>query len=179
MHFKSLSPSGIEEVQQERREDILTYAAMMRLQGLKQVPFRSLPRELQADIKMLWQSYSAALREGEGFLFQIGNPEVVRRCCQHSPFGKKLPDALYVHRSVEDQTGALLRLLAFAARQIVGEVDYNVLKIATDGRSISFLRYDDFDLDAHPVQAVRRRLAVIMLSPSAQFRLTFDGEKLR
>ena len=162
-----LSPSGIDEVQQKRREDILTYAAMMRLQGVKPVPFRSLPRELQADIKMLWQSYSAALREGEGFLFQIGNPETVRRCCQHSPVGKKLPDALYVHRSAEDQTGALLRLLAFAARQIVGEVDYNVLKISMDGRSISFLRYDDFDQDAHPLL----RHSVKVYLPRAEYSI--------
>ena len=155
-----LSPNGINEVQQKRREDILTYAAMMRLQGVKPVPFRSLPRELQADIEMLWQSYSAVLREGEGFLFQIGNPEIVRSCCQSCPVGKKLPDALYLHRSAEDQLGALLRLLAFAARQIVGEVDYNVLKISMDGRSISFLTYDNFDEDAHP--ALRHSVRVYL-----------------
>lgn len=145
-----LSPDAVQEARRRRREDILTYAAMMRLQGLKPVPFRSLPRELQADIRMLWPSYSTALREGESFLFQIGNAETVRHCCQASPVGKKLPDALYVHRSAEEQIGALLRLLVFAARQIVGEVDYNVLKISTDGRSISLLRYDDFEKDAHP-----------------------------
>ncbi len=165
--WQILSPNGINEVQQKRREDILTYAAMMRLQGVKPVPFRSLPRELQADIKMLWQSYSAALREGEGFLFQIGNPEIVRSCCQHSPVGKKLPDALYLHRSAEDQIGALLRLLAFAARQIVGEVDYNVLKISMDGRSISFLRYDDFDQDAHPAL----RCSVRVYLPRAEYSI--------
>ena len=165
--WQILSPSGVNEVQQKRREDILTYAAMMRLQGVKPVPFRSLPRELQADIKMLWQSYSAALQEGEGFLFQIGNPEIVRNCCQRSPVGKKLPDALYLHRSAEDEIGALLRLLAFAARQIVGEVDYNVLKISMDGRSISFLRYDDFDQDAHPAL----RYSVRVYLPRAEYSI--------
>ena len=165
--WQLLSPNGINEVQQKRREDILTYAAMMRLQGVKPVPFRSLPRELRADIKMLWQSYSAALREGESFLFQIGNPETVRSCCQCSPVGKKLPDALYLHRSAEDQIGALLRLLVFAARQIVGEVDYNVLKVSVDGRSISFLRYDDFDQDAHPAL----RYSVRIYLPRAEYSI--------
>src|SRR5439155_19201245 len=132
------------------REDILTYVAMMRLQGIRPVPFRSLPSELQADIKMLWPSYSSALQEGDSFLFQIGSAEHVRCCCQNTPVGKKLPDAMYVHRTAEEQQGALLRLLVFAARQIVGEVDYNVLKISTDGRSVSFLTYDDFEEDAHP-----------------------------
>jgi DNA phosphorothioation-associated putative methyltransferase len=165
--WQLLSPNGINEVQQRGREDILTYAAMMRLQGLKPVPFRSLPRELQADVKMLWQSYSAALREGESFLFQIGNPEIVRGCCQLSPVGKKLPDALYLHRSAEDQMGALLRVLVFAARQIVGEVDYNVLKISMDGRSISFLRYDDFAQDAHPAL----RFSVRVYLPRAEYSI--------
>jgi len=145
-----LSPSSVDETRNKRREDILTYIAMMRLQGLKPIPFGRLPGELRADIKMLWPSYAAALKEGEGFLFQIGKPEVVRKCCHDSPIGKKLPDSLYVHRSGEDQLGALLRILTFAARQVVGEVDYNVLKIAVDGRSVSFLRYNDFEQDAHP-----------------------------
>lgn len=145
-----LSPSTIEETRNKRREDILTYIAMMRLQGLKPIPFGRLPSELRADIKMLWPSYATALKEGEGFLFQIGKPELVRKCCHDSPIGKKLPDSLYVHRSGEDQLGALLRILTFAARQVVGEVDYNVLKIAVDGRSVSFLRYQDFEQDAHP-----------------------------
>src|SRR5207253_1519094 len=51
-----LSPDAVEEVRHKRREDILTYVAMMRLQGIRPVPFRSLPSELQADIKMLWPS---------------------------------------------------------------------------------------------------------------------------
>lgn len=145
-----LSPDAVNEIQGRRRENILTYIAMMRLQGLKAIPFRSLPHELQADIKMLWPSYSAALREGEGFLYQIGNPDIVRNACQKAPVGKKLPDDLYVHRSAEGQLGALLRLLIFAARQVVGEIEYNVLKISTDGRKLSLLQYDDFDQTAHP-----------------------------
>src|SRR6185437_12760107 len=63
---------------------------------------------------------------------------------------KKLSDDLYVHRSAEDQLGALLRLLIFAGKQIVGEPEYNVLKISTDGRKVSFLQYQDFDTNAHP-----------------------------
>lgn len=45
---------------------------------------------------------------------------------------------------------ALLRVLLFAARQIVGEIDYNMLKITMDGRKVSFLKYKDFDEEAHP-----------------------------
>ena len=83
-----LSPNGINEVQQKRREDILTYAAMMRLQGVKPVPFRSLPRELQADIKMLWQSYSAALREGRASSFRSEIQTLCAAAVNAAPWAK-------------------------------------------------------------------------------------------
>jgi len=162
-----LSPNAVEEVRHKRREDILTYVAMMRLQGIRPVPFRSLPRELQADIKMLWPSYSAALQEGESFLFKIGDAESVGACCQNASVGKKLPDALYIHRTAEEEMGALLRLLVFAARQIVGEVDYNVLKVSTDGRSVSLLRYDAFEEQAHPAL----RYSVRVYLPRAEYSI--------
>lgn len=144
------SPAAIEEARERRREDILTYAAMMLLQGLKPVPFRSLPQELQSDIRMLWSSYADVFPEAKKFLFGIGDASTVHRCCQASVIGKKLPDALYVHYSAEEHLPAVLRLLLYAARQVVGDVDYNVAKIASDGRSISFLSYKDFDDDPHP-----------------------------
>ena len=162
-----LCPDALQETRRRRREDILTYVAMMRLQGLKPVPFRALPRELKADVKMLWSSYSDTLREGDAFLFQIGNAEAVYACCRSSPVGKKLPDATYVHRSAEEQLGALLRLLIFAARQVVGEVDYNVLKISTNGKSISFLSYSDFDDNAHP----DLRYSVRVYLPRAEYSI--------
>jgi len=145
------SPTAIEEAQQRRRENILTYAAMMLLQGLKPVPFRSLPQELQSDIRMLWSSYADVFPEAKKFLFGIGDASMVRRYCETSSVGKKLPDALYVHCSAEEQLPAVLRLLLFAARQVVGDLEYNVAKISSDGRSISFLSYENFEDDPHPI----------------------------
>ena len=56
-----------------------------------------------------------------------------------APVGKRLPSDFYLHRSAEESLPALLRVLIFAARQVVGEVDYNIVKFAMDGRKISFL----------------------------------------
>jgi DNA phosphorothioation-associated putative methyltransferase len=120
------------------------------LQGLKPVPFRSLPQELQSDVHMLWPSYADVLPEAKKFLFGIGDASTVPRCCKSSSVGKNLPDTLYVHCSAEEQLPAVLRLLLFAARQIVGDVEYNVIKISSDGRAISFLTYKDFEDDSHP-----------------------------
>ncbi|MBV8809825.1 MAG: hypothetical protein JO033_14215, partial [Acidobacteriaceae bacterium] len=43
-----------------------------------------------------------------------------------------------------------LRLIVFAARQTVGDVECDLIKISTDGRKVSFLRYSDFDCMPHP-----------------------------
>lgn len=162
-----LSADTVQETLRRKRDDILIYAALMRLQALKPIAYRFLPTELQADIKTIWPSYAAALREADDFLFQLGNAESVRCACQSSPIGKKLPDVLYVHRSAEEQMGALLRLIVLAAHQIVGEVDYNVLKIGVDGRSLSLLKYDDFEGDAHP--ALRHSVRVYL--PRAEYSI--------
>ena len=129
----------------QRREDILAYFAMLRLQGLRPPPIGALPSSIQSDIKSIWTSYRAAQIEGEKFLFGMGQPDQVRTAYASIPFGKAVATDFYVHRSLEDDLPALLRLLIFAARQIVGEVEYDVLKIAQDGRALSFLSYPDFD----------------------------------
>jgi DNA phosphorothioation-associated putative methyltransferase len=126
-----------------------------------------LPPETQADIKLLWPSYKSATKEGEQFLFQPGKPELIREACLSALVGKRLPSDLYLRRSAEDSLPALLRVLIFAARQIVGEVDYNIVKFVMDGRKISFLNYKDFDDDAHPelLHSVRVHL------PSASYAI--------
>ena len=160
-----LSVNTVEETLSKKRDDILIYASLMRLHALKPLPFRVLPVNLQADIKAIWPSYSAALRGADEFLFKIGVPESVRRACQNTLIGKKLPDALYLHRSAEEQMSALLRLIVLAAHEIVGDVEYNVLKIGCDGRTLSFLNYDDFEIDPHP--SLRHSMRVYL--PRAEF----------
>ncbi len=142
--------SDVEEVRRKRRVDLLLYLAMTRLQGLKPPPFRVLPTTIQADIKALWPTYQAAQAEGDRFLFQMGMPEVVRSSIAKAGIGKLMPDALYFHRSSTGQVPPLIRLILFAAAQIVGDVEHELVKLDSDGRKISFLRYSRFDEDAHP-----------------------------
>jgi len=145
-----LNPQTLAETKEVRRSDILTYLAMLHLRGIRPPRIRLLPPETQADIKLLWRSYKTAVEEGQRFLFSLAKPELIREACLSAPVGKRLPEDFYLHRSAEESLPALLRVLLFAARQIVGEVDYNILKIAMDGRKVSFLKYKDFDEDAHP-----------------------------
>lgn len=156
------------DTRNQRREDILTYIAMLRLRGLKPPPIRRLSDETQADLKSLWPSYKGALEEANAFLFRMGRPELVRDECARSPVGKLLPEDLYVHKSVEDRLPPLLRLILFAAGQIVGDVNYDLVKMATDGRKVSFLRYPGFDELAHP--ALESSLRVYLPTTSFSMR---------
>ena len=162
-----LNPQALAEARDAKRNDILTYFAMLQLRGVRPPPIRLLPPETQADIKLLWPSYKSAMHEGQQFLFQLGKPELIREACISALVGKRLPADFYLHRSAEESLPALLRVLIFAARQIVGEVDYNIIKFTTDGRKISFLKYKDFDEEAHPelLHSVRVHL------PSASYAI--------
>lgn len=140
---------------------------MMRLQGLKPPSFFKLPLSVQGDIKAVWRTYRAALTEGERYLFSLGNPEIVKKVCASSPVGKLLPAHLYVHQSAEDELPALLRVIIFAAKQVVGEMPYNISKVAMDGRTVSFLDYPNFDEHPHPT--LLRSIRVYL--PKASFSI--------
>jgi DNA phosphorothioation-associated putative methyltransferase len=134
----------------ERRNDMLVYLAMLKLQGIAAPPYRALPLAVQADVKAIWGSYERALKDGTEFLFTLGRPEAVKLACGGSTVGKLLPGDLYVHRSAEDELPALLRVVVFAAKQIIGDLSYDIVKIALDGRAVAFLSYPGFDEVAHP-----------------------------
>lgn len=137
-------------IREEKRSNFLTYIAMLRLQGLTPPPIRALPEDVQADIRMLWPSYKASIQAGAEFLFQLGKPGAIEEQCKRSSIGKKLPDSLYIHRTGEPQLPPLLRLMILASRQIVGEIEYDLIKIALDGKKLSFLRYPEFEDSPHP-----------------------------
>ena len=131
---------------------------MLHLQGLIPPPIRVLPEETQADIRMLWPNYKASIQSGVEFLFRLGKPGAIQHQCKLSLVGKKLPDSLYIHHSAEEQLPPLLRLIILAARQIVGELDYDLVKIALDGKKLSFLSYPEFESNAHPSLAYSVRV---------------------
>ncbi|MBA5865392.1 MAG: DNA phosphorothioation-associated putative methyltransferase [Nitrospira sp. CR1.3] len=160
-----INHSAFQGSRDQRREDILTYLAMLRLENIKPPPIAKLPVSIQSDIKAIWKTYGEALKEGEEFLFTIGKPEVVANMCATCPVGKHLPSHLYVHRSAEDELPPLLRVLLFGAKRIVGEVPYDLVKFAKDGRAVSLLLYKDFDGDPHP--ALLRSVKVFL--PKATF----------
>jgi DNA phosphorothioation-associated putative methyltransferase len=79
------------------------------------------------------------------------------------PYGKHLPNALYVHRNTDTDLGPELQQLlsTLAARHQLGP-EFNVLKFRTDELKISFLCYPDFLDDAHP--ALRHAVTIDLVS---------------
>jgi DNA phosphorothioation-associated putative methyltransferase len=148
--WRAVHPATLDEVQKQRRDELLVALAMIRLQGAKAMLFKMLPPDVQADIKSLWPTYQQSLKQSEAFLFGMGNPALVKAAIDCVSFGKRLPEDFYFHISQESLLPPLLRLIVFAARQIVGDVECDLIKVSTDGRKVSFLRYPDFDHTAHP-----------------------------
>ena len=163
-----LDPAAFESIRRQKREDFLIYYGAMRLQGLRVPRASLLPVETQADIRSVWPSYRAARAEGERFLFSMGDPEQTVSAVKAAPVGKLVVGALYAHRSAEEQLSALNRLQLFAARQIVGDPEYDVLKLSADGQKVSFLRYPGFDEDAHP--GLQSSLVVYLPKADYSFR---------
>lgn len=160
-----IDAESLNDTREQKREDILTYLSMLRLEGLRPPPARALPSGIYADIKAIWGNYQSALDDANRFLFQIGQPDVVAKAVEQVPVGKRVNDTLYVHRSVEELLPALLRLVVFAGKQIVGDTGYNLLKLWWDGRKVAFLTYDRFDEDAHP----RLMNSVLVYLPRADY----------
>jgi DNA phosphorothioation-associated putative methyltransferase len=144
----------------ERRNDMLVYLALLRLQAITPPPFRALPAGLQADVRAIWGSYERAQKDGLELLFSVGRPDAVKLACSASTVGKLLPGDLYVHRSAEDDLPALVRVVVAAAKRIVGDLEYDLVKVALDGRAVAFLRYPGFEELAHP--ALRRSVRVFL-----------------
>jgi DNA phosphorothioation-associated putative methyltransferase len=75
--------------------------------------------------------------------------------CKESRVGKLTRSALYFHKSAFKLVPPVIRHLVLAAeiRMEDRRMFYrtaNVLKVAKDGASVSFLWYPDFDSDPHP-----------------------------
>lgn len=73
------------------------------------------------------------------------------QCCQQSPVGKLLPNALYIHQSALPALDPLLQAYEqFARQQIDGLASFTLVKFYLDQPKLSYLCYPTFDSDPHP-----------------------------
>jgi hypothetical protein len=87
-----------------------------------------------------------------------------QRCLANLPFGKRLPNAIYVHRPIDasDPGTELNQLLNALATQHQLGPEFNVIKFRTDELKLSFLSYPEFLDDAHP--ALRHAVTIDLVT---------------
>ena len=87
--------------------------------------------------------------EADGYATMSQKPHL--RLIESLPFGKRLPEAVYIFRpnpgEIPDELADEVRRAEVAARP---EPDWNLLKLHTDQFAITFLSYPDFERDPHP-----------------------------
>ena len=137
---------------QARSAELLVELALLKLN--RRPTFGALPTTLRHDIRGLFDSYKSAVSAADELLFSAGDLTLVGDLASASPVGKRLPTALYVHRSALAELAPPLRVYEGCARWLVGDVeDANLIKLATDKPKVSYLAYPSFDSDPHPALA--------------------------
>jgi DNA phosphorothioation-associated putative methyltransferase len=138
-----------ERIRQERSDDLLIYLALANFR--RRPRFSELPIDLQRDVRTFFGAYKRACQQADQLLFQVGDADAIDEACKRSPFGKLLPNALYVHRSSLENLEPILRIYEGCAHGYLGEIDgANVIKLHRFSGKISYLVYPDFDRDPHP-----------------------------
>ncbi|MDJ0516676.1 MAG: DNA phosphorothioation-associated putative methyltransferase [Trichodesmium sp. MO_231.B1] len=118
-----------------------------------------LPQKVRDDIKTYLCTYKSACEFANQIFLEIHNPGAIKKYCQQSKIGKKLPTAFYIHISALEELHPLLRLYENLAHRLYlkgfsqEKADAKIatlIKFNFDKPTISYLQYPDFDIDPHP-----------------------------
>jgi DNA phosphorothioation-associated putative methyltransferase len=98
-------------------------------------------------------------------LYSAGNLDRVLELSESMTFGKRTPDALYVHVSTLPSLPPPLRIYEGSARHYVGHVEEaNLVKFHRHRFQVSYLTYTDFEKDPHPALTESLVVALDVLS---------------
>lgn len=151
--FSGIDSEQFEAARLARETSLLVKLASSRLSPQGRPLFRELSKAQRGDIKGFFASYKDACQRADDLLMQLGNSATVDQACVDFGLGKMLPDALYVHATLEPQLPLILRIMVGCARSFAdGELPekVTVLKIKRDGHGVTFLESEDFETHEHP-----------------------------
>lgn len=110
----------------------------------------SVPIHVQENIRRFFNSYREACARADRLLLKIRDDTYIRGAMRNS-VGKLTPSALYVHRRAVSHLPVVLRLYEHCGAVAGGRpADYDIVKLAHEGRQVSWLGYPEFDSDPHP-----------------------------
>jgi len=120
--------------------------------------FSGLPPDVVLDVRAHFGTYRAACSAADDLLFTMANEGLLGDALRSVPFGKILPDAVYVHVDYVPQLPPLVRVYEGAGRALLGTVaEATVVKLSRVERRISYLSYPTFERQAHPALATSLR----------------------
>jgi DNA phosphorothioation-associated putative methyltransferase len=135
--------------QRAAQADLTVFLALEAFGGRPR--FSELPLDLQRDVRAHFGTYKAACGQADTLLFSLADEHQIGGALQTVPFGKVLPDAVYVHADYFDRLPPLVRVYEGAARALLGEVaGATIIKLSRVERRVSYLSYPTFEKDAHP-----------------------------
>lgn len=140
-----------ERVQAGRKNSILNTLLLLAIDLFNgRSSLQALPIAVQADIRAFFNSYREACRRADRLLLKLRDDKYLRNVMYNSA-GKITPTAIYIHKRATQSMPVLLKLYEHCGAVAVGRPDqWDILKLAHEGRSVSWLGYPDFDRDPHP-----------------------------
>jgi DNA phosphorothioation-associated putative methyltransferase len=145
---QAASPARIEDGRKRSLLNTLLLLGIEVFNGRSQL--QALPLSIQADIRAFFDSYKEACRRADRLLLKLRDDRYVRNVMSNS-IGKMTPTAIYIHRRAVGYMPVLLKLYEHCGSVAVGRpAGWDIVKLAHQGRSVSWLGYPDFDRDPHP-----------------------------
>jgi DNA phosphorothioation-associated putative methyltransferase len=132
------------------KQDLVVYLALAAFRG--RAKFRSLPEDMQLDIRAHYGTYKKACEVADKLLFSVADQDALNVACASASFGKLTPEALYVHVSTISQLSSILRVYEGCGRALAGAFeDAVIIKLNRIQPKVSYLSYPGFDKDPHPI----------------------------
>lgn len=136
--------------------DLLVFLSLEAFRGRPRLS--DLPPDVVLDVRAHFGTYRSACSTADELLFAMSDEGRLDANLRSLPFGKILPDAVYIHADYVAQLPPLVRVYEGAGRALVGTVaDATIVKLSRSERRISYLAYPDFERHAHPALATSLR----------------------
>jgi DNA phosphorothioation-associated putative methyltransferase len=140
-----------DELRQRRTQDLLVFMALQHF-GKRRQRRSGLPEALQLDIQAFFSSFARASDLAELLLYSIGDEGMLGDSFDAAAAGRLTDRALFVHESAIPQLPPVLRVYEGVARAYIGAVEgANVVKLHRAKPAVTYMAYDRFDDDPHPV----------------------------
>jgi DNA phosphorothioation-associated putative methyltransferase len=139
-----------DQVRAHRRAELLIYVALSRFG--RRPKFSQLDRSLAIDLRNLFGTYRDACLQADRLLLACGDQTMLYVSARSSKIGKQTPSALYVHCSAMAEIPPVLQVYEGCARVLAGTIpSANVIKLSVTEPQVSYLTYEDFHRNPHPV----------------------------